>query len=355
MSANYESVTSFIQEEIIDSGLSLNALPATRSAIASIVSRFERFGWSTRTEAESTPKVNRRQIVSPDGRITLSMIGGKVFRHPEYVERICKRKQLTKKMLDLRNVPTPIGGDFASDELEIAVAYFEIMPKPVVVKPTDAGGSAGVTIGVANVSDFRTAWSHAISEGGNKSNVMVEQFVRGVELRAFIVGEQVLSIIARVQPYVIGDGFSSLDTLLVKDKERRKIHYRAMKLPIIIDWKFVKNRGYDNASIPRNGEIVLLNALSIPQVGALTVDVTDRVSERIKDIVRQAKQSIPALEIAGIDILVDEIGNSETACVLEINTSAALDLHRYPTHGKARAIDTDIVDYFHFDKFKKNR
>lgn len=344
MSSDYDALKKFVREEILDSGLEINHLRITHSAITSITRRFEEFGWSV----EAPPGTrNRNTIVSPDSNITLSMADAKVFRHPKYTDQICKRKNLTKRMLDLDRVPTPVGADFSSTEKEIASALFEKMPKPAVVKPTDSGGSRGVTVGVTSQSEFERAWYHALAEGRSDSNIIIEQFVRGVELRAFVIGDQVVSIVARIQPFVTGTAHSTIETLIAELHDARQVNYRTMKMPVVVDWDFVAKQGHRAASIPLKDEIVFLNRFSLPTVGAFVVDVTATACLGIKNIAKRAKDAIPGLEIAGVDILVEDLRDESTAYVLEVNTAATPELHRYPTHGAPRPLDHDIVNYFH--------
>ena len=347
LSNDYEAITRFVQEQIIDVELPLNTLEITKPAVTSILRGFGSLGWKPLFDVSSTQKSPRYVIHSPNQQEVLQMVGGKVFRHPKRTETICTRKHLTKRMLELGQLPVAIGGDFLPEEKEIAVAYFEMMTKPAVVKPADSGGSAGVTVGVVDNLEFEKAWDNALAGGRKNSRVLIEKFVRGIELRAYVIGNQVVSIIARVQPFVVGTGSATVAQLIRDDNIARKINYRAHKLPVVVDWDFVKKWGHGENTVPRAGEILFLNRLSIPQVGALIVDVTASVSPSIKEIAVRAKSMIPDLEIAGIDILVNDLADSGSAYILEINTSAALDLHRYPTHGLAREVDKDIVDYFH--------
>lgn len=327
----------------------INHLKTTTSAIRSIIEKFEALGWSVEPVEDEASRFSRHTVISPDSTQSLSMMGGKVYRHPGYVEQICRRKHLTKRLLDIDGVPTPAGGDFSPKEREIAAAFFDKLPKPTVIKPTDSGGSQGVSVGVRNRSEFDAAWTNALADSRSASNVLVEQFVRGVELRAFVVGDEVVSVVARIQPYVIGDGHSRIGGLLEELHELRKIHYRALKMPVEVDWNFVDLQGHDESSVPSTGEIVFLNPFNLPTVGAFIVDVSDSVCEGIKDMSKNAKQSIPLLEIAGVDILVEDLKDAKTAYVLEVNTAASLELHRYPTHGKPRTVDNDIVNYFHHE------
>lgn len=347
MSSDYGALSNFVRKRIISPGLEVNHLETTRDAIRSMTEKFEGLGWSVVKIEDEKTRHRRHKLSSPDGQLELSMIGGKVYRHPSSTEQICRRKHLTKRMLDLDFLPTPVGADFTSSEKSIAAAFFEKMPKPVVVKPTDSGSSNGVTVGVIDSDGFSEAWEYALAEGRASSNVLVEQFVRGVELRAFVVGDEVVSVFARIQPFAVGTGDRNLRQLIADVHQARSVHYRADKMPVVVDWDFVGKNGYQSESVPANGEIIFLSPLNFPSMGSFLVDVTHDVSGEIARLAQRAKASIPYLEIAGVDLLVEDLDDVDTATVLEVNTAASLDLHRYPTHGAARSVDEDIVAYFH--------
>lgn len=346
MPGDYASLTKFIVESIVRPGLSIVPLVTTKSAIASITRRFDDLGWAVELTSSPGARPLRHKMTSPDGEDVLDMVDAKVYRHPASTDQICKRKHLTKRMLDLAGLPAPAGGDFSVDEKDVAAAFFEKMPKPVVVKPTGAGASKGVTVGVDSLSGFDAAWGYAVNGGGASSRVLIEEFVRGVELRAFVIGDEVVSVVARVQPHVIGTGYSTLPNLVDNLAESRKVNYRARKMPVVVDWDFVGSQGFGGAEAPPKGEVVFLNPFSLPSVGAFIVDATEAVAPKVKEIARRATEAIPFLEIAGVDLMVEDLLDERTAYVLEVNTAATLEMHRYPTHGKSRAVDVDIVDFF---------
>ncbi|MGO3366255.1 ATP-binding protein [Agrococcus casei] len=354
MIGDYEALTEFVRSRIVEPRMNFNQLRTTTSAIRSIIDRFERFGWTSEVVPVEEGRHPRHRLLSPDGAIELAMNSAKVSRHPHHTEVICQRKHLTKRMLEFDNLPTPPGADFSSREKLAAKAFFEKIPKPVVVKPTNSGGSSGVTVGVSDSEAFEDAWKFALAEGRSDSSVLIEKFMRGVELRAMVVGGEALSIVARVQPFVAGNGVDSLATLIEASDNDRKSHYRAMQLPVVFNWEFIRKQGYDNESIPGDGKIVFLNPLGLPVAGALLVDVTDTVSPEIKSMAVRATAAIPGLEIGGIDILVEDLEDPATAVILEVNTAPSLNLHRYTTHGQSRAVELDIVDYFHSEYLKEN-
>jgi D-alanine-D-alanine ligase-like ATP-grasp enzyme len=355
MTGDYESLSAFVRKVIVDPGLTFNSVKTTQSTVKGIVDGFESLGWASAKVHNPRSSHPRHRLVSPDGSIELSMSSAKVFRHPMHTEQICQRKHLTKRMLEFDKLPTPAGADFSPKERNVARAFFEKVPKPVVMKPTNSGGSHGVTVGVSDVSEFEAAWKFALDEGRSDSNVLIEQFVRGVELRALVVGEDVVSIVARVQPFVVGDGTARLESLIEDANEARKVHYRATQLPVVIDWDFIGKRGHDAMTVPAAGEIVYLNPFGLPAYGAFLVDVTDSVSPAIRELAVRAKNAIPDLEMGGIDILVEDLDDVDTAVILEVNTAPSLNLHRYVTHGPAREVHLALVDYFHGQFLKESR
>lgn len=346
MTADYESLAAFALDNLGGGRISYNDLSTTTSAINSITGQFERHGWDVVSVDSRGSKSPRFAVSSPSGNLTLSMNGAKVFRHPMHTEQICQRKHLTKRMLDFANLPTPAGADFTSKDFPSAQAFFEMLDKPVVVKPTNAGGSQGVTVGVSSLSEFRNAWSKALADGRSDSNVLVEEFVKGIEIRAFVVGSEAVSIVARVQPFVIGDGSASLRVLIDRYANYREVHYRSVQLPFVVDWAFLKTSGYGPDSVVASDVVVFLNPLALPTNGALLVDVTKMVSRGIHDLAVKAMSAIPDLEVAGVDILVEDLRNVDSAVILEVNTAPSMNLHRYVTHGKPRSVDVDVVGYF---------
>ena len=346
MIGDYAGLTKFVRSVIIEPCLPFNHLKTTTSAVRSILNGFHSKGWSSKEIADEKVKNPRYKLVSPGGEIELVLNSSKVSRHPLHTEQICQRKHLTKRMLDLAELPSPAGADFSRREKGVARAYFEKLPKPVVIKPTNSGGSHGVTIGVFTLDDFEHAWKFAIDEAGADSNVLIEQFVHGFELRAFVVGDEAVSIVARIQPYVVGDGVAEFDALVEGANEARKVHYRATELGVVVDWDFIGKQGHSHDSVPAKDEIVYLTPLALPASGALLVDVTDSVAEGIKALAVSARRAVPDLEVAGVDILVGDLDDVSSAVILEINTAPSLNLHRFVTHGKPRDVEQDVVVYF---------
>lgn len=347
MLEEYRAIEEFVRIHMLRNDLPLNSLKTTKSAIKPIIQGFQENGWKTEDVTIEGAKPQRHKLVSPNGESVLNMTTAKVFRHPSTTETICKRKHLTKRMLDFANIKTPAGGDFSLHEKDVAQAFFKLLPKPTVVKPSSSGGSHGVTVGVTTNDEFNRAWDLAANEAEPDSHILVEQFVKGIELRAFVIGDEVVSLVARVQPFVVGDGTTRMGDLIKESIEARKIHYRANQLGLKLDWDFINRQGFSDANvIPADGVIVFLNPFGLPVSGAYLVEVSAIAHPQILELAINARKAIPDLETAGVDLLVNDITDSNSAVVLEINTSPSINLHRYTTHGPMREVTLDIVRYF---------
>jgi len=347
LTTDYEALRGFITSVILAKKLEVNSVESIYPVVESLTAQFDQLGWGVEKLPTGADKTPLHRLTSPDGAYKLAMRGGKVFRHSATTEVICKHKDLTKLMLDLVDVPAPRGAHFLPSQRDIALAYFRKMPKPVVVKPTDAAGSHGVTVGIRDEKNFVAAWDNALSGGRKNSNILIEQFAYGIELRAYVVGDTAVSVIARLQPFIAGDGARTVSELIQNTRDENSVHVRARRNPMKVEWRFVNQQGHDKHSVPTVNEVVFLNQLSTVRVGALTVDVTKFLSPDILNMAVRAKNAVPELEVAGVDMLVEDLSDANTAHVVEVNTAASPDLHRYTHYGETRAVDTDVVQYFH--------
>lgn len=343
--SNYRAVNHYISAEIIDKGIGINRLDSVTSTVGALHRGFREYGWTIENRKESPEGPSLKYLVSPDGDQELRMVDGKIWRHPQLTDLVCKSKTMTKKFLGLNSVPFPSGAEFGLDQKQFAEAYLEKMGGLSVIKPAGAGGSKGVTIGVTP-GGFEAAWNHAVRYKGTGDQVIVEEFVRGIELRLLVVGGKLAGAVIRNQPFVVGDGASTIDELVVQLTQERSTNLRASKGTVNVMEDFLRTQGYERTSIPAVDEVILLAPFTILRHGGGTIDVTDAISDDLIALAIKAVQSIPNLEVAGVDILTESLQDADSARVVEVNTAAALDLHRYPTYGKEQNVIQKIVDYF---------
>lgn len=261
--------------------------------------------------------------------------------------RICIKKDLTKKYLMKANVPTPEGESFSQDVSdEQIINYAEELGYPLVIKPVAGSGGKGVIANIKSKSDFITSLSYVRNEL-NFPNVIVEKFFPGTDYRVYVIGDEVIAAFDRIPANVIGDGKRTIKELLDYKIQERQKNPALYNRPITIDGEVhtvLKSKGYSLDTVPKNGERVFLKTKNNVSSGGDSRDVTDELTDNIRNIAINAVKAVPGLVQAGLDIIVDK--EKGTGVVLEINARPSIRNHLFPMVGKARDIPKAIVDYY---------
>jgi D-alanine-D-alanine ligase-like ATP-grasp enzyme/acylphosphatase len=261
--------------------------------------------------------------------------------------QICIDKNLTKQFLAEAGVSVPLGDNFdakASDE--------EIVQKglklgfPLVVKPSDGAAGKGVVANILNEEELREALVHVRKEL-KCPEVMLEQYIKGEDFRIYVIEDKVIGAVTRIPANVIGDGKSTIRTLVeAKNIERDKNPYvygRPIKLNKEAR-KLLSANGLNFDSVPAPGQKIFLTERSNISTGGDPVDITETLTPEIKEMAIRALNAVPGLVQGAIDMIVNKETNS--GVVLEINSKAEISLHTFPAEGEARDMPAHIIDYY---------
>lgn len=261
--------------------------------------------------------------------------------------KIAKDKYITKNYLLEKNVSVPQGKKFdKTTDDEMILNYANQLGYPVVLKPTNANLGEGVIANIQNKGELEQALKQVRNDLGYQ-NIIVEKHIEGEEVRVYVINGKVIAAMKRIPAYIIGDGKHTIKELIaLKNEERRKNpNYKGRN--IIIDKELKQNIekvGYDLNSILEEGKQLFLRNKSNISAGGESIDVTDEITDEIKNLAVAATKAIPGLAQAGVDIIVNEKENS--GAVLEINTRPGIGGHLFPSEGKARDIPKAIIDYY---------
>lgn len=254
--------------------------------------------------------------------------------------RIATNKNLTRRFVEHAGVPMADGKVVKT--AEEAVAFWHARQRPIVLKPAKGTGGRGVSLNLDDTESIE--WAYRRAESGGRA--IAEVYVQGQECRLMLVGGEVVAVLGKDAPHVIGDGRHSIATLVDHKNQLRSLNPRLSSSPIRVDDYVVDNlarQGLDLQAVPGADEKIYLRREANIALGADTVDMTDRVSDAVKALAAKAVEAVPGLDWAGVDmILPDDPTLDGEAVVLEINTDPGIGGHHFPMRGTPRDVATAI-------------
>ena len=211
--------------------------------------------------------------------------------------------------------------------------------KKIVVKPVSTNFSKGITI--LNFKFNETEWNNAIEFAFKyDQEIIIELFVSGTEYRFLVINNKLVAVLKRIPANVKGDGkhnIKQLVNLKNQDINRGKNYKKPLEKIELgnIEKQFLKSQGLSEKYIPKNNEKNFLRHNSNISTGGDTVDVTNRVHKKYKEIAIEATKKLN-LAICGLDIIIPNISKFGKYTILEMNWNPAIHMHTYPQVGKNR-------------------
>lgn len=259
-------------------------------------------------------------------------------------EEIASDKDLTKSLLKSCGVPVPEGALVNSPEAAWEAA--QDIGMPVAIKPYDGNHGRGVSLELMDEASVVAAFHVAKQQSGG--SVIVEKFIPGNEHRLLVVGKQVVAAARGESAWVVGDGVSSVTTLVDQQLNTDPRRGTGEDAPLnLIDLS-------DNPEVALELERVGLTAQSVPakdcrvliqRNGNVACDVTDQMHPSVAAIAALAARVV-GLDIAGIDMVMEDISKpirSQQGAVIEVNASPGLLAHIKPAEGHSRPVGKAIV------------
>lgn len=259
---------------------------------------------------------------------------------------IAGNKHLTKQILYEAGIMVPKGDVAYTIKSARTIATY--IGYPVAVKPFDANQGKGVSTNIANDRELEEAY-HTAAKYSHA--MIVEKHIPGKDYRLLVVGGKMVAAAERRPPFVVGNGTMSIRQLIDsenKDPLRGADHEKPLTTIKMDDMsrQVLAKEGYDENSIPRQGEIVKLRNNGNLSTGGTASDCTEQVHPYNMQLAADAA-ALMGLDVAGIDITCKDISKPLTydnGAVIEVNAAPGLRMHIYPTEGKARNVAADILD-----------
>ena len=266
---------------------------------------------------------------------------------------IMENKEVTKVILKEQGLRVPEGSIFSRmDQAMESLPCFD--GRGMVVKPNSTNFGEGVTIldPQATIQDWHGALELAFSLD---TQVLVEEFVPGLEFRFLVVGGKTRAVLHRIPANVIGDGHHTLEEL-VEIKNRHPWRGEGYKKPLEkinlgdVEREYLDAQGLGPSSIlPKNQQVFLRKNSNI-STGGDSLDFTDEMPQVYKDLAEKGAAAVGA-QICGLDLILPDWRNQKSNAeytILELNFNPALHIHNFPAQGKNRHVETFVLELFNW-------
>ncbi|RUO61806.1 acetate--CoA ligase family protein [Pseudidiomarina insulisalsae] len=249
--------------------------------------------------------------------------------------RLARDKLVTN--LRLRQAGVPVPENSFVESADEALQFAEKVGFPVVIKPSNRDGGKAVTANLTNANEVRAAFAKAAEAS---ERVMVEQHVAGRDYRVTVVDGKAVWAVERVPGGVFGDGQLNVARLIEQENLtlHRRVGPRQTLKPLRLDDEarhILAKQGLNAESVPERGQFVRLSSIANVATGGRPVPVFDRLHPDNAALAERAARAL-RLDIAGIDLLIDDISRSWRevgANICEVNAQpdlgATTALHLY--------------------------
>jgi len=212
-----------------------------------------------------------------------------------------------------------------------AYDFLDATSTRVVVKPARNGyAGRGVTAGI---DDRRSLRSAAVEAAAFSSDQMVEQHIDGHSYRLLFLDGELIQVVLRRPPSVVGNGRDSIRRLMEAETIRRQDASECSSLHSLepdLDCRLtLRARGLSLASVPSPGETVEVKTVVNQSAAQDNEIVSVPVHDGILNLGARVS-SLLQLPLVGLDVITDDlaVGLAESGGVVnEINAQPGLHHH----------------------------
>jgi D-alanine-D-alanine ligase-like ATP-grasp enzyme len=256
-------------------------------------------------------------------------------------------KPIAYEVLAEAGVPVPRHAAVAAVDVEAARAFFEQARPPLLVKPASGGGGSGVVGNVHAPSQLERA---LVDVGRYHPVVLVEEQAEGDSYRLLFLDGELVDVLRRPRPRVVGDGVSTVELLMLAEYERRleaggdASGFASFEVDLDSLYA-LDHAGKALGSVLLDGEAIVVKSASnytAPE------QVETMLPEEVPGVVEPARTAARALgvRLAGVDVVTTDPRRPLYGCgvVLEVNPVPGLLQHYHVADpGSATPVATIVL------------
>lgn len=266
----------------------------------------------------------------------------KVMLDDHVTLRLAGNKPIIHKMLTDQNIAVPKYLAYELSTLAKADAFMRELGGRFVVKPASGtGAGAGV---VTNILDEKTLRRASYIASAYSPDLVIEQQIPGDSYRLLYLYGELVDVIRRDPPVVVGNDQKSIKKLMHEETEKRLSSHPPIALhPLSIDLecKYVlAQQGFSLSTVPKEGEIIKVKKAPNQNSCYENHTVRDDVCPSLIDLGRDLAAMLD-IKLAGVDIITSDISiplEESGGVINEINTTPGLHHHHLVAEFEDRAV-----------------
>lgn len=263
------------------------------------------------------------------------------------VRRGCRSKAQGRAVFEKNKVPHARGKIFFWPRT--AIQFANEQGYPLVIKPNVSGYSRGSYFPIRNRAELYRAifWAKIWWP-----TTVIEQYLLGSNYRVLTKKNDLISVIRRYSPFVIGNGKDTINQLIEEENRIRK----EMKLhPTIYPLSksdkvaaYLKKQNLNFESVPKLDEhIELFHRVALAPGGVVEIIDQGTIPEVNKKLFLQVVDMFGA-NVLGIDVIFEkgiEVPHYDQECIfIEVNSRPYMKMHYYPRYGKAEELRESLAE-----------
>lgn len=205
----------------------------------------------------------------------------------------------------------------------------------VITKPNIGSRSRHTTIHIKTPEELKKAFKIA-----KKLSpwVIVEQELKGIVHRVTLIGGKMVAVMRREPPFVIGDGFSTIKELVLRENQNPKRHgphFHEIPMDEFANEELAR-QNLSWQTVPLKDQMVVVRNNIGRSSGGSNTDLTPTVHPENKILFEKIAKFVGD-PIIGMDFIIEDVSKPWPAQypsgAIELNSVPFLDLHHYPLFG----------------------
>lgn len=283
--------------------------------------------------------------INRDGR-ALRVLGDLSPVDDQVTLRVAGNKPLVYRLLAAQGVTVPEHLVFSLASLERARAFQGRLDRDCVVKPAlNSSAGRGVTTGIRTMRQLTLAAVAAATRG---DLLLIEEELAGDNYRLLFLDGEMIDVIVRRAPGVIGDGTSTLRALVQAENTTRLARPDSAQRLLTDDLDMrntLAKQGLRLSFVPARGARVVIKT-AINQNGS---DDNAAAADLVCDaVVEESARAVAAIRarLVGVDVVTPDPGRplrEAGGAIIELNTTPGLH-HHHQRGGGGYPVAQAILD-----------